>query len=122
MTTAIIVAVEEEFRAIRKKMPRADLESAGGFSFVRGELGGKKVALAKSGMGTKRAYDTTCVLIQAVEPQDVLIAGFGAGLREGVAPGDLVVATEVRDYRWRSTAGGGQDWPVALIQGVPEIV
>jgi adenosylhomocysteine nucleosidase len=93
--TAVVVAVEEELRAIRKRMPRAEMQSAGGVAFFRGELGGAEVVLAKSGMGSELAFKTTEVLIREANPDEIFVAGFCAGMRANTAVGDLIVADEV---------------------------
>jgi adenosylhomocysteine nucleosidase len=92
-TLAVLVAVEEELRAIRKRVPRAESVSARGFAVWTGRLAGREVALAKSGMGGSRAHSAASALLERFPGGELLVCGFGAGLREGVAPGSVVVAT-----------------------------
>jgi adenosylhomocysteine nucleosidase len=96
---AIIAAVKQELSAILQRMPLADRESAGGFLFHRGVVGGASVVVAKSGMGVERARELTRVICRMYKPASVLIAGFGGGLSEEVTPGDLIVADKVIDER-----------------------
>jgi adenosylhomocysteine nucleosidase len=90
---AIVVAVEEELRAIIKKMPLADQQSANGISFYKGKIGGREVVLAKSGMGAERAHLLVRKLIGACAPDSLLICGYGAGLSPSVSVGDIVFAS-----------------------------
>jgi adenosylhomocysteine nucleosidase len=96
---AIIVAVQQELSALLKRMPLAERESAGGFSFYKGVVGSASAIVAKSGMGVERAREMTRVICRTYKPASVLIAGFGGGLAEEIAPGDLVVAEKVIDER-----------------------
>src|SRR5438309_361553 len=93
----IVVAVQEELRAILKRMSPAVVDSAGGFQFHQGLIGGKHVVLAKSGMGGSRARALVESLIQIYNPRAVIIAGFCAGLEYKLRPGELVLAEAVFD-------------------------
>ncbi|MCW2539832.1 MAG: hydroxymethylbutenyl pyrophosphate reductase [Frankiales bacterium] len=52
--------------------------------------------LLRTGMGPRRSEAALPVITEAM-PRSVLVAGVGGGLDPSVAPGDVVVATEVRD-------------------------
>ncbi len=58
-------------------------------------LGGA-AAVARCGYGMRRAA-AAAERIRAGRPRPIAVAGFGGALAAGLAPGDLVVATEVRD-------------------------
>jgi adenosylhomocysteine nucleosidase len=91
----ILVAVEEELKAIRKQMPSATRSVAGGISVWHGTLGGVEVVIAKSGMGPDRAANAASILLESLRPEAVLICGFCAGLDAHAVPGDLIVPTVV---------------------------
>lgn len=91
----VLVAVREELRAILRRMPPAETESAGGIAFHHGTIGGKPVVVACSGMGTARAERTARAMIERHRPSLLIVAGFAAGLSEGVEPTDLIVADAV---------------------------
>lgn len=97
LTYGIVVAVQEELKAFLRRMPRAEVESVGGISFYRGSMGGQAVILAKSGMGWERAEKAAHHLLTQYRPDVLIIAGFCAGLEMALAPGTLVVVTEVLD-------------------------
>ncbi len=89
---AILVAVREEYAALRSRMPLATDDGAG---ITRGALGPCSVVLARSGMGADRAEAAARRLIEQESAPLLVIAGFCAGLAAGVTPGDVVVATRL---------------------------
>src|SRR2546427_10408988 len=91
----IVVAVQEELRAILKRMSPAVIDSAYGIRVYRGQLGGKSLVIAKSGMGAERAELAAATLIQTHCPRALIIAGFCGGLLS--EPGDLFVPDMVLD-------------------------
>ncbi|MGH3781801.1 MAG: 4-hydroxy-3-methylbut-2-enyl diphosphate reductase [Pseudonocardiaceae bacterium] len=56
---------------------------------------GHSMRLVHTGMGPRRAAATAAALSSSTAP--VLVAGVGGGLAPQVNPGDVVVATEIRD-------------------------
>ncbi len=88
---AIVVAVEEELRAILKRMSPAVVDSCGRFRFHRGVLGDQQVVIAKSGMGADRAAGLVTRLVREYSPCHLIIAGFCAGL----SAGELVIPESV---------------------------
>ncbi|MGH3798148.1 MAG: 4-hydroxy-3-methylbut-2-enyl diphosphate reductase [Pseudonocardiaceae bacterium] len=56
---------------------------------------GRSMRLVRTGMGPRRAAATAARLSSGTDP--VLVAGVGGGLVPQVRPGDVVVASEVRD-------------------------
>jgi 4-hydroxy-3-methylbut-2-en-1-yl diphosphate reductase len=55
----------------------------------------RSMRLVRTGMGPRRAAVTAAALATSADP--VLVAGFGGGLAPQVRPGDVVVATEIRE-------------------------
>jgi adenosylhomocysteine nucleosidase len=85
----VVVAVQEELRAILRRMSPAVVDSAGDFPFYSGRMGGKKVKVVKSGMGAERAEIATSLLLETCLPRALIIAGFCGGLY--ARPGDLII-------------------------------
>jgi nucleoside phosphorylase len=80
---ALVTALPEELAALRR------LSRAGG-------LGGRRILLARTGDGARRAATLDAFL--AVHPADLVIgAGVAGGLSPDLAIGDVVVAMAVRD-------------------------
>jgi hypothetical protein len=63
---------------------------------------GRSMRLMRTGMGPRRAAATAMRLPSSTDP--VLVAGVGGGLAPQVRPGDVVVASEVRDASRAETA------------------
>lgn len=112
-------------------MPSVDTESAGGVLFYRGDIGGKPVVVARSGMGADRARPAARALIERYQPDSLLAVGFAGALSPDIVPGDLVIAAEVYDSHEsdaRLRAIAEQSVPkyvqfhTGLIHSVPHIV
>src|SRR5205085_1746239 len=91
----IVVAVEEELRAMLKRASPATVESAGELRIHRCRLGGVPAAMLKSGMGAERAERAAKALIERYRPQVLLICGFCGGLAKSLSPGDVTIADRV---------------------------
>ena len=65
-----------------------------GRDFWCGSLAGKPVVLALSRVGKVAAATTTAALIEAFDVARVVFTGVAGGVGEGVAVGDVVVATD----------------------------
>jgi adenosylhomocysteine nucleosidase len=108
----IVVAVQEELRAILKRMSPAVVDSVGGFRFYSGKIGGKRVVVVKSGMGAARAELATATHIQTYMPCALIIAGFCGGLI--AEPGELFIPARVLDDT-RNGIGGEAEPDQALL-------
>ncbi len=78
-------------------MPSVETESTGGLLFYRGEIAGRAVVVARSGMGRVRTLQTVGQMLGRYSPRTLLICGFAGGLSETQAPGDIVVTGSLRD-------------------------
>ena len=60
---------------------------------------GERAVLLRTGMGQRRSGRSVREALAqgARTPRALLFAGFGAAVRPGISPGDVLVATEVRD-------------------------
>lgn len=65
---------------------------------------GRTMRVVRTGMGPRRAAATAAALSSGSDP--VLVAGVGGGLAPQVRPGDVVVASEVRQDGPGSAVGG----------------
>jgi adenosylhomocysteine nucleosidase len=94
---AILVAVEQEFRAVSKLLAAPSFLEIGGFPAVTGRIGDHDMLIAKSGMGAERARKLADVVIREIAPKAIIVAGFAAGLDPKLRPGDVVVPSTVRN-------------------------
>ncbi len=95
MTTAILSALPEEQSGLVGRLDHARRVTHAGRAFWEGELHGKPVVLALSGIGKVAAATTATVLAERFRVARVVFTGVAGGVGEGVRVGDVVVA---RDY------------------------
>ena len=126
-TVAVIGAMEQEIALLRETMGNVKAISFGKFAAYEGELAGKRMVLALSGIGKVNASVSTAWLIHQFEPDCVINTGSAGGLGKGLKVGDVVVGTEIAHHDVDVTAFGyvwGQvpQLPVAEIRShFPEV-
>lgn len=91
---AVLVAMPEEVRPIARRLGPCRREMLGAFPLYRFRAKGLEVWLVSSSMGWKRASEAAS-LIGAHRPRLIVSAGFGGGVREGIATGDVVLAGRI---------------------------
>lgn len=90
----IIAAMREELAAVGEALRAAGpvhTEWAAGVELEHGQLAGREVVLARSGIGKVAAATTAALLCERVEA--LVMVGTAGGLGADVRPGDVVVAT-----------------------------
>jgi len=95
MTTAILSALPEEQSGLVGSLVQPRRVVHAGRAFWEGELHGKPVVLALSGIGKVAAATTATVLAERFGAARIVFTGVAGGVGEGVRVGDVVVA---RDY------------------------
>jgi adenosylhomocysteine nucleosidase len=90
---AILSALAEEQSGLIAQLGDARSVSHGGREFWTGTLHGKPVVLALSRIGKVAAATTTAALIDRFHASCVVFTGVAGGVGDGVAVGDVVVAT-----------------------------
>ena len=108
---AILVAVKQELRPILRLADAEQTVRQEHLDFHEGTLGGQPVALLALGVGKECARIAAEITLRCYRPDLVISAGFGGGLAENVAAGDIVVGTEVLELygklgdqlRWETT-------------------
>jgi adenosylhomocysteine nucleosidase len=68
--------------------------------FTKGLLNGKAVVLAQTGVGKVNAAITTTLMIAYFNPHEIIFSGIAGGIDTSLAPGDIVIGTQVayHDY------------------------
>ena len=94
MTTAILSALPEEQSSLVQHLSHPQRLMHAGRAFWRGELQGRPVVLALSGIGKVAATTTATALIEHFGVARIVFTGVAGGVGEGVNVGDVVVATE----------------------------
>lgn len=95
MKLGILVAMEEEIRLLIEKLAEPQIHEVANQVFYDGTLYGIPVTLVKSGIGKVNASIATTLLIERFNVDAVINTGSAGGINEGLAIGDLVVATEL---------------------------
>lgn len=98
MTIALVSAMHEELAALLAAMPDEQPVRAAGREFWVGHLGGQRVVAVLSRIGKVAAATTATVLLERFGASAVVFTGVAGGLGEGVAVGDVVVATELLQH------------------------
>ncbi len=92
MTTAIVSALAEEQSSLVQHLNYPQRLMHAGRSFWRGDLQGRRVVLALSGIGKVAAATTATALIERFGVARIVFTGVAGGVGDGVNVGDLVVA------------------------------
>ena len=92
--TAILSALADEQSGLVSQLEGVQCVRRAGRDFWCGSLAGKPVVLALSRVGKVAAATTTAALIEAFDVARVVFTGVAGGVGEGVAVGDVVVATD----------------------------
>lgn len=94
MTTAILSALPEEQSSLVQHLSHPQRLMHAGRAFWRGELQGRPVVLALSGIGKVAAATTATALVERFGVARIVFTGVAGGVGEGVQVGDVVVASE----------------------------
>jgi nucleoside phosphorylase len=94
---AILTALPEESRPLRRRMSGARRVAGPGLSLWEGELGARKVLLAETGAGARAAAGAAEGLFARFAPARWIGAGFAGAISPGLPFGSVVVATELAD-------------------------
>jgi adenosylhomocysteine nucleosidase len=121
---AILVAVRQELRPILKCADASHVIRQEHLDFHEGTLAGEPVALLALGIGKECARIAAEMTIRCYRPDLIISAGFGGGLTDDVADGDIVIGTEVLDLfdhrnevRWRTSQKLSRHPELAAIDG-----
>jgi adenosylhomocysteine nucleosidase len=98
--TAILGALETEVQLLKDQLQYKQDTVIEGIHFYSGALNGKKVVITRSGVGKVNAAIITTLLLEHFKPGQLLFSGIAGGLKPGLRPGDVVIATTIayHDY------------------------
>lgn len=94
MTTAILSALPEEQSSLVQHLSHPQRLMHAGRAFWLGELHGRAVVLALSGIGKVAAATTATALIERFGVARIVFTGVAGGVGDGVNVGDVVVAQD----------------------------
>ncbi len=121
MDIVVLTALDLEYAAVRAHLTGLRTHTdANGTRYETGQSGAGRcrVALALAGPGNLAAAAVTTRAIARFRPKALILVGVAGGLADGVALGDVVVATRVHAYHGGRADSGGfrprpKSWPLA---------
>ena len=102
----IIVAMDEEFDAIKQKMPKRETKQIYNLRFKLGNIGNKECVMVKSGIGKVNAARTTQVMSDHFDLEYIINIGTVGGINDSLKIGDVVIGKHVVQHDFDITAFG----------------
>ncbi|MBI4228630.1 MAG: hypothetical protein HY693_02785 [Deltaproteobacteria bacterium] len=96
---AVVCATWYELDENKSCLQITDQGSWNDLQFLKGDLDGKPVLFARTGVGIKRARKGTSYIMQKFKPDLIVSAGLGGALRDGLRVGDIIVGEWVLSLR-----------------------
>lgn len=90
--TAILGAFSDEIKLLEDSLHHKQVVNLKGIRFLTGELRGRSVVVALTGVGKVNAAMTTTMLLMNWQPQQVIFTGIAGGINPTIQPGDIVMA------------------------------
>lgn len=94
----LMAALPQELQAVLDQMPDESRETVAGRVFCPGHLQGCEVVAVVSGIGKVAAATTATMLLQRYGVDGIVFTGVAGGLGDGVAVGDVVVASSLLQH------------------------
>ena len=111
----IIGAMEPEVCALIDALSEKESETVSGITFYVGNIGAKKVAVAKCGIGKVFAALCAQTMILKFSPDLLINTGVGGALASGITTGDIVIASDLCQHDMDTSAIGD---PKGLVSGI----
>ena len=90
--TAILGAFSDEVKLLEDSLQNKQIVNLKGIRFLTGELRGRSVVVALTGVGKVNAAMTTTILLMNWQPQQLIFTGIAGGVNPEIMPGDMVIA------------------------------
>jgi adenosylhomocysteine nucleosidase len=111
--TGIMGASTEEIMLLEGKITNGQERHIEGIRFVAGEMQGRRVVLARTGVGKVNSAMVTTLLLEHFAPSEVVVTGLAGGLNPDLLPGDIVIAERTAQHDLGSvTSDGLRNWGV----------
>ena len=114
----IIGALNDEVREIIGRLENRVTETVGSIEFNLGELYGKKVVIARCGVGKVFAAICAEAMIIKYAPKLIVNSGVGGALDKSLRPLDIVFADKLVQHDMDTSPLGD---PVGLISGINQV-
>ena len=111
--TGILGASTEEIILLEGQITGAREQYIEGIRFLIGEMEGRIVVLARTGVGKVNSAMVTTLLLEHFALSEVIVTGLAGGLNPDLFPGDIVIAQRTAQHDLGSvTSDGLQNWGV----------
>ena len=114
----IIGAMDVEVEGLVARLSDRSSETVSGITFYTGELLGKRVAVAKCGIGKVFAAICAQTMIMKYAPKLLVNTGVGGALASGLRCGDIVVAEKLCQHDMDTSPLGD---PKGMISGINRV-
>lgn len=95
---AVLGAFGPEVELLDKQLVGAERRGIEGIEFVSGQLGGRRIVVAWTGVGKVNAAMTTTLLIEHFKPSRILFTGIAGAVEPNLSPGDIVIASRTAHH------------------------
>jgi len=111
--TGILGASDEEVVLLEEKVTDKQEQKIEGIRFITGNLKGRDIVLAQTGVGKVNSAMVTTLLLEHFTPSEVIVTGLAGGINPDLLPGDIVIAEKTAQHDLGSfTPNGLQNWGV----------
>ncbi len=96
--TAVLGALEEEMEIIDAQLTNKETLVVEGIKFSIGKINGRKVVVARTGVGKVNAAMTATLLIEHFKPSEIISTGVAGAINPELLPGDMIIATKTAQH------------------------
>ena len=96
---ALLSANWDEINQLKKHIQVTEEGGSSELIYKIGEVNGRSVIIAVTGVGIKRARTTTSLLIQKLSPDLIIFGGFGGALSADLKVGDIILGESVTSLK-----------------------
>ncbi|MBN1349426.1 5'-methylthioadenosine/adenosylhomocysteine nucleosidase [candidate division KSB1 bacterium] len=111
--TGILGAMDAEIQLLQDQLAYREELRIEGLRFMTGQINGRTVVIAQTGIGKVNAAMTAILLIEHFKPKEVIFTGIADGLNPELMPGDIVLGEKTAQHDFGSiTQEGFESWGV----------
>jgi len=96
--TALLGAFDKEVELVQRSLKNPKTQVLNGIKFMTGQLNGREVVVAETGIGKVNAAMTTAFVLAYFKPAQVIFTGIAGGTNPDLQPGDLVIARQTTHH------------------------
>lgn len=100
----IVVAMDEEFEEVKRKMKDIKTKNIYNLEFVAGKIGKSECVLVKCGVGKVNAARTTQVMVDNFELKSIINVGSAGAINDKFEIGDVIIGKKVVQHDFDITA------------------